>query len=80
MLNAMPQTVFNDTAYNIATGTSLTKTLNKAEYDALTAEEVYELVWEPLEMLSPEALCEHIEQIAWNIIYAFEYIVVSNKD
>lgn len=80
MPNTMPQNVFNDTAYNIATGNSLTKTLNKAEYDALTAEEVYELVWEPLEMLSPEALCEHIEQIVWNIIDAFEYIVVHNKD
>ena len=80
MLNAMPQNVFNDIAYNIATGNSLTKTLSKDEYDALTAEEVYELVWEPLEMLSPEALCEHIEQIAWNIIDSFENIVVSNKD
>ena len=59
-------------AYNLATGSALTTNLSKDEYEALTAEEVYEHVWQPLEMLSPSALCQHIEEIANGIIDIYE--------
>lgn len=65
----------NNKAYLIATGNCLTEAFNKAEYDAMTAKEVYNYVWEPFEQLTPKDLCIQIEQIANGIINNFNEFV-----